>query len=189
MSDDWVHPPGWDPESKAKAAEERKNRTFFQKNRYCLIPTVLGVIAGLPVAFLFTEKNYQDYRGADEITPVTAGLELFGMGLALSLTMMIVIRLLDQNSNTQSNAQDEKERKAAKRWRKLMWAFVPMILAILYFVLMIPVTFLTGEPIAVASAAGFIFLAALVIVPFLAFLFISSLFDAAEKRSRRPPTD
>jgi len=185
MSDDWVHPPGWDPESKAKAEEERKNRTFFQKNRYCLIPTVLGVIAGLIATF----TKYLDYRRPEAATPATAALEWIGMGLALSLTMMIVIRLLDQNSKAQSNAKNEKERKAAKRGRKLMWPFVPMILAILYFVLMIPVTFLTGEPIAVASAAGFIFLAALVIVPFLAFLFISSLFDAAEKRSRRPPTD
>ena len=60
MRDDWVHPPGWAPESKAKAAAEQKEKSFSRKYRFCLIPIVLGAIAGLSVAFLFQDqiRNY-----------------------------------------------------------------------------------------------------------------------------------
>ncbi|MDP6957827.1 MAG: hypothetical protein QF645_03345 [Planctomycetota bacterium] len=190
MSDDWVHPPGWDPESKAKAAADRKEKTFFQKYRPCLVPLILGSVISLLAFFTWPKDIGGDYKLTIwGLSRLAGSLAWFVIGMAFTLTTGIVIRILGGISHAESNATEESERKAARRLRKWMWAFVPTILAILIFLLMIPVTLITGDVGSLGIAVMWILLAAALTVLILVILFVTSLFDAAEKRSRRPPTD
>ena len=189
MGDDWVHPPGWDPESKAKAAAERKEKTFFQKYRPCLVPLILGSVISLLAFFTWPKDIIRSDHSYGGVTRPAAILAWFVLGMAFTLTTGIVIRVLGEISHRQSNSTDESERKAARRLRKWMWPFVPMILAILTFVLMIPVTSITEDLAIQWFAFIWLLFATGLSVLILVILFLTSLFDAVEKRSRRPPTD
>lgn len=191
MSDDWVHPPGWDPESKAKAAAERKEKTFFQKYRPCLVPLILGSVISLLAFFTWPKDIIRSDHSLSVwgVTRPAATLAWVVLGVAFTLTTGIVIRILGGISHAESNATEESERKAARRLRKWMWAFVPTILAILTFVLMIPVTSITEDGAIQSLAFVWLLMAAGLSVLILVILFVTSLFDAAEKRSRRPPLE
>ena len=64
-----------------------------------------------------------------------------------------------------------------------------ILAAILTFVLMIPVTSITEDGTVQTIALIWLLMAAGLSVLILVILFVTSLFDAAEKRSRRPPLE